>query len=328
MPNCLHPRQGYLPSSNPDRRPAGMSGRIVFDERKAGSDYRILEIPCGQCMHCRQNVAAQWKNRLILEASLHEHCQFATLTYSDKNLPHDGGLDREAMPEFMRRLRERLRPYGSRRGKLLQTVRYFGCGEYGENFSRRPHYHILLFGLSVPDRRLWRTTPAGAPSYRSDFLEEIWPFGHVEFSDVTASSIAYVSGYSIKKLNGKLGAEAYRRSHPITGEVFDCEPPFAQMSRRPGIGKNWFERFKADCFPSDYLVIDGRKVPVPKYFFRLFESDDPEAASAVREAREFRSLEPRNRARAIAEAQPERIAAKEEIAHRKALRQVRDLGDL
>jgi hypothetical protein len=299
-----------------------MSGRIVFDERKAGRDYRVLKIPCGQCMHCRQNVAAQWKNRLILEASLHEHCQFATLTYGDNHLPHDGGLDRDAMPEFMRRLRERV----SRRGELLQTVRYFGCGEYGENFSRRPHYHILLFNLQVPDRRLWRTTPAGAPSYRSDFLEEIWPFGHVEFSDVTASSIAYVAGYSIKKLNGKRGAEAYSRPHPTTGEIFKCEPPFAQMSRNPGIGKNWFERFKADCFPSDYLVIDGRKVPVPKYFFRLFDSDDPEAAAAVREAREFRSLEPANRARAIAEAQPERIAAKEEIALLKALRQARDLG--
>ena len=48
------------------------------------------------------------------------------------------------------------------------------------------------------------------------------------------------------------------------------------MSKRPAIGKEWYDKFKQDCYPSDYLIQDGRKVPVPKYYDKLFEAENEE----------------------------------------------------
>lgn len=38
------------------------------------------------------------------------------------------------------------------------------------------------------------------------------------------------------------------------------------MSRRPGLGSGWFDRYQSDAFPSDFLVVDGHKVKPPKYY--------------------------------------------------------------
>lgn len=40
------------------------------------------------------------------------------------------------------------------------------------------------------------------------------------------------------------------------------------MSRKPGIGASWLDRFACDAFPSDFVVVDGRKRPVPRYYLR------------------------------------------------------------
>jgi len=94
--------------------------------------------------------------RIILEAKDHEHILFVTLTYDDKYLPKqytnpdtgeyfssEGGvLDPRAMQLFIKRLRKRMPP---------RSLRYFLCGEYGDR-TARPHYHILIFGLSYEQR--------------------------------------------------------------------------------------------------------------------------------------------------------------------------------
>ena len=48
------------------------------------------------------------------------------------------------------------------------------------------------------------------------------------------------------------------------------------MSRRPGIGKDWFDRYQDDCFPSDEVPVPGRGVfkKVPRYYEELFKHKD------------------------------------------------------
>lgn len=61
------------------------------------------------------------------------------------------------------------------------------------------------------------------------------------------------------------------------------------MSRRPGIGKDFYDRFKDDFFPSDEVPVPGLGVvrKVPRYYEEIFAREDPgfhEEVKAVRKA--------------------------------------------
>ena len=62
------------------------------------------------------------------------------------------------------------------------------------------------------------------------------------------------------------------------------------MSRKPGIGKGWFEQFKSDCYPSNYLIHEGHKTPIPKYYDKLLEQEDEIQFKAIKMARELALL--------------------------------------
>lgn len=207
-------------------------------------------------MSCRLAKAQDWATRIHHEASLHDANCFVTLTFSDEFLPSDLSVRPRHLQLFMKRLRKRL---GHER------VRYFGCGEYGDR-SLRPHYHVLLFGYAPRDQVPWRRSASGFVVNRSAELEEVWPFGHVEVGSVTTQSAGYVARYVTKKQTGDAALEHYTRIHPTTGFPWQVVPEFLLMSRRPGIGDEWFSRFASDAFPSDFVVVEGRKVPVPRYY--------------------------------------------------------------
>ena len=103
-----------------------------------------MTVPCGQCTGCRSEYSRQWALRNMHEASLKPDNCFITLTYDKKNLPQNNSLDKKAFPKFIRSLRKR-----NKRDKKNQ-IRYYACGEYGDNFGR-PHYHAILFNYFPGD---------------------------------------------------------------------------------------------------------------------------------------------------------------------------------
>lgn len=187
---------------------------------------------------------------------MHEDNIFVTLTYSDENLPANYSLNVRDYQLWMKRLRKSIEP---------RKIRYYACGEYGEK-KLRPHYHAIIFGYRPSDAYVWRRTPKGHVYYRSESLESTWGLGNVEFGDVTATNGAYVAGYALKKMRDADNPAKYKRPCPITGEIFTVEPEFALMSSNPGIGTSWFEKFEGDAFPSDFVVIDGEKRSVPRFY--------------------------------------------------------------
>lgn len=229
---------------------------IIFDKTKCKSIHpQQLTLPCGQCVGCRLERSRQWAMRCVHEASLFKENMFITLTYNNDHLPADGSLHVEHFQLFMKRLRR----YFQNEGKKL---RFFHCGEYGDTYGR-PHYHACIFGVDFSDKVLWRDT-AGIPLYSSDTLNDLWGLGYCIIGEVTYDSAAYVARYIMKKITGDK-AEAY-----YSGK----KPEYITMSRRPGIGRGWYEKYKGDVFPHDYTVVNGAKVKPPKFYLGLYEKEE------------------------------------------------------
>lgn len=222
--------------------------------------------------------------------SLHEDNCFITLTYSDPNLPYDHSLKRSHFVNFMKRLRKKIHP---------KKVRYFMCGEYGDQ-SWRPHYHAILFGYNFPDKIRVQSKDVENPYYLSTLLTKLWPLGNHMIADATYETAAYVARYCTKKITGEKAEAHYNRQimdfNETTGELnsfleTQLEPEYATMSRKPGIGKHWYEKFKQDCYPSNYLVRNGNKLPIPKYYDKLLEREDETKLAAIKMSRKIKAMQ-------------------------------------
>ena len=280
------------------------SGKVV---KQYIPNRKYMEVPCGQCIGCRIDRSREWALRCVHEAQMHEANSFVTLTYSDDHLPEDAGLHKDHHQKFLKRLR-----------KEFGVLRYFLCGEYGEKLGR-PHYHVCLFGIDfIEDRYPWRNHN-GNVYYRSPTLERIWPFGHSDISDLNWRTAAYAARYIMKKVNGPDAEAHYEKVDPETGEIFNVQPEYVAASNRPGLGYDWFQKYKSDVYPKDFIVHDGQKNPVPRYYDRLLERENPEL---------LEELKSRRQASACDRAQdqtPARLKAREEFKERQIERLKRTL---
>lgn len=193
---------------------------------------------------------------------MHQHNCFITLTYNDDHLPADYSIDVRVLQLFMKRLREHAKV----------PIRFFAAGEYGDK-EQRPHYHALIFNYDFNDKKLY-SKKNNIPLYTSNQLSQLWPYGFSTIGSVTYQTAAYCARYTLKKIGGDIAAEHYTRVHPVTGMLTTVQPEFSTQSRRPGLGATWFYKYKSDVFPSDFLIVDGKKHPVPKFYLKLLAEEE------------------------------------------------------
>lgn len=185
------------------------------------------------------------------------------------------------------------------------SIRYFHCGEYGEKFGR-PHHHACLFNFAFPDQELLRITPQGNRVYVSKILSDLWPYGIHEIGEVTYQSAAYVARYILKKVNGPAAWLHYERGEKL--------PEYITMSRNPGIGSSWFKQYHSDVFPHDRVTTEeGLEFMPPKYYDKKYELLNPEQHAILKRARV-------ERAKTNQDNQPERLAVREDLLHRRLSR--------
>lgn len=259
---CYFPLRWY---EGPVKEPGKVN--VVF--KRSDSECGVeLNLPCGKCVGCLMARAKAWAVRCMHEASLYEANCFITLTYSDQNLPFNGSLDHSEFQDFMKRLRKR---FGS-------GIRYFMCGEYGPE-RLRPHYHALLFNHDFRDRLLFKETDAGSPIYLSPDLQKLWPKGYSSVSDVTLKSASYVARYNLKKA-----------LDPV--DLPDClTKEYVHMSRRPGLGKGWYDKYKGDVFPSDQVILSGgMEMKPPRFYDNLLDGEDPVLFDEIKSQRKLAGL--------------------------------------
>lgn len=287
---CFYPLQAWR------ARTVNQTGKrgIVFNPRDGFHDLPVT-VACGQCVGCRLERSRQWAIRCVHEAELYDRNCFVTLTYADEFLPEGGSLVKSDFQKFMKRLRKRFPG---------ERIRFYHCGEYGEQF-KRPHYHAVLFGFDFPDK-LPKGMRNGFPVWESTALRELWPYGRSEIGSVTFQSAAYVARYVMKKVTGEKAEAHYASVDGDTGEMFSREPEYVTMSRRPGIGKRWFDRFKAETYRDDAVLVNGRLVKPPRFYDMQFELEDEKRLKALKVRRRLK-MNPE-------EQTPERLAVREECA--------------
>ncbi len=224
---------------------------------------------------------------------MHERNCFLTLTYDQVHLPVDGSLDVADWQKFAKRLRKRVGPF-----------RFFHCGEYGDE-NRRPHYHACIFGLDFSRDRVPMKFARGNTLYTSQCLEETWGKGFATVGALTWKSAAYVARYVMKKATGKLAETRYARVDPSTGEETTVRPEYVTMSRRPGIGTEWFSQFASDVYPADEVVHEGKRYRPPRFYDSKLPVKELEVLKHRRRSAAGRHAE---------EQSPERLRVREKVA--------------
>ncbi len=227
--------------------------------------------------------------RIVHESTLHldqQGSSFITLTYRNRaecnrqqlrdgyHVPTDYSLNKQHFQKFIKRLRKH----------FPQKIRYFHCGEYGDE-TLRPHYHACLFNCSFRDQTVFSETE-GITTYSSPILEKLWPYGFSTVGELNFQTASYVAGYILKKITGNQATEEYLRNDEY-GVAYWVEPPYVTMSLKPGIGHEFYQKYKTDFFPSDETPVPGKGIisKVPRYYETILKHENPELLELVKDLR-------------------------------------------
>jgi hypothetical protein len=293
---CYHPIECYKLHTPLD------NGRVLVFDKPPTTAYQPIKINCGHCWGCRLDYSRDWSVRIMHEAKMHDHNYFLTLTYDDEHLPQDMSLHGDHLRRFFKRLREQT-------GKKF---RYYAAGEYGEKY-RRPHYHLCLFGLNLDDKVVLKQVHGGHKLYTSDTISSAWDFGFHSIGTLTLESAAYVARYVVKKRVGKGSFTAkvyndetqqfeevyyesvsdyYETVDYDTGEVQERFPEFCRMSRRPGIGQSWIDKFAKDVLSTGSVVLEnGKQTRIPRYYLEKLSLKYPEETAKLKAQKRIHARE-------------------------------------
>lgn len=225
-----------------------------------------ITIACGKCMPCRINKTHEWALRCTHETNCWPTNIFVCLTIDDEHLEgRTLGKDKYTKKEkvvsnpwsiYKKELQLFLKRF---RKSIDHTIKYFACGEYGdEEYSKRPHYHIIMFGGTSSDFKYSHTIYKKGKQYHL-YKHPAWPYGNINIGTCTYDSIRYTTGYIQKKLSGDLAKKEYHDN--------DLNAPFRLSSQ--GIGLRWCLMNKNRMLNKKYCISRGKKVPIPKYYKQI-----------------------------------------------------------
>lgn len=131
-----------------------------------------------------------------------------------------------------------------------KKLKYFAVGEFGEK-SHRPHYHLIMYGISVTEPEITAS----------------WPYGNTHIGSVTPESMKYVAKYCIKA--------SRTSSSPVLG--FGAEPHSGEnagpvttskkfMTCSQGLGSQWAVENLEEWRESQKTTIGGRPAGIPRYY--------------------------------------------------------------
>lgn len=225
---------------------------------------KFVNVPCGCCRECLNDLSRQWAFRIMKEAELYDNNYFITLTYSDEHLPDNRFLVKDEISKFNKKLKVYLD-----RNNLNSRFRFYGVGEYGSGqfqtefglqVKSRPHYHVIYFDLDIPDLQFLKLDENKNLLFTSELLSKVWGKGFVTIGAVDIGSACYVARYCDKKRRLNKTEKDDLISKGIT-------PEFSVMSRMPGIGSHYLDKIKNDFENGLFKqYLKGKTFSIPLYY--------------------------------------------------------------
>jgi hypothetical protein len=265
----------------------------VPDDRDATIPDMLL--PCGQCSTCAQANAKQWSIRAIHEMQYHARGCAITLTFSEQGLekrlqdpkkPMKWSLYKSDLQHFIKKLRA----YEKRRTGVTPKFKFLGAGEYGSQ-NHRPHYHLAIFGWEPYDVD-WKgkstlIQTGKSEQHFSQYVTDLWSFGHTSVGLLTPESAGYIAGYTAKKYEnkrtGRLASINQEGIHIYTHDEFILS------SKNPAIGYQWWlDNYKEICALGYITNATGErayKYPIPRTYIRWLEKLDPDLYEKLKDDR-------------------------------------------
>lgn len=263
--------------------------------RKTNGRYQYEQIACGHCWACKLNYSAQWATRIMYECKNSDNNYFITFTYDDDHIPipetaeyngetfiNDGTWSGSLFPDDITRFINSLRKH-LERDKNHQGIKYFYAGEYGET-TKRPHYHMIIMNCPLDIKQFYdfHIDERKKLHWKSTEIEKYWPEGMIDIGEVEFASAAYVARYCMKKLTDETNKKIYWEQGKI--------PEFVRMSRRPGIGKQYFLENMESIYDTDEIIVknfhgDQMKVKPPKAWDKEFKKAHPEQWFKIQRSR-------------------------------------------
>lgn len=261
-------------------------GNIRYDK------YMI--VPCGKCPECRSKWRTQLAQRMryeLLNYNVHTEVCFLTLTINDEMMEKvcpGMSLDHAYFQKFIKRLRRHLEYHG-----YNKKIKYFMCGEYGENENHRPHFHVMLFGWKPLDDMLGhpRRSKKGYLTYECPFLEELWGAGFVNVGDVSQHTAPYMVKYIVKfSEQSQYTKEKEYIADEETGEIIgeeivkkNCFTLGGRLCRKPYVvypkkimGIEYFlKNFRQILRNGFILDSNGKRWGIPRSFLKYAENTEP-----------------------------------------------------
>lgn len=273
-----------------------------------GIHWKMEMIPCQHCFACALNKSAEWGTRIMCEAQKYEHNYFVTLTYDNEHLPiaeklyykkpiktevigimgdkyiendfeivkyendgtwTEGTLDTREHDRFINSLRKHFERKGHK------GIKYYMCGEYGEENTHRPHLHYILMNVPLDISQFYgfKIDENFKAHWKSKELEKIWKKGRIDIAEVEWSDAAYVARYTAKKLFKTSNKEIYYEHGKL--------PEFVRMSTRDGgIGNDYYQEHKHEIYKNDEMIARTVKgnvssVKPPKAWDKKFKKEFP-----------------------------------------------------
>lgn len=298
---CFHPLHRFVRGMRKDQNGQLKEDAVVVSGNVQHLRYgktvltNYEEIPCGKCEGCRADYAREWATRIMLECKKYEHNYMVTLTYDDEHLPKVIGVDWKTgeykelstlVPRHVQLFLKKLRKaytkgqYGEIKFDPHTGIRYYMCGEYGDQ-KGRAHYHIIFFNLPIPDLKDWQVNKKGYMQEKSQLIENIWGMGLTSVCPVTYEVALYVASYVMKKRKGPTAKEEYELRNQV--------PEYTNMSRKPGIAAEYFNEKGEKIYETQKIWIQTQKTLIeakpPRYFDKKYDILYPDKMEKIKKAR-------------------------------------------
>ena len=155
----------------------------------------------------------------------------------------------------------------------------------------RPHYHAIIFNHDFKDK-IATDQNNDQTYYISEELQTLWSDSKTKrtrgicyIGQVTFQSAAYVARYTTKKITGKKSKQHYKPVILEDGTETERIQEFAQMSKKPSIGKGWFDKYHLDIYRHDVMSVNCKNMRPPKYYDKEFEKLDPKRLRIIKHDR-------------------------------------------